>query len=172
MDEKVKYIINQLDFNLLYAQQLVKDVSEELMMHIPHKGLENHPAFTLGHLAVATAMTINYAGGQSSLPDLWNQLFKRNGPGDPRLPEENTALYPNKQALLKQLEVQHNHLKETLSQANIDDFYENTQWRLNDYLPSRLDCIIFMSINHEAMHLGQLAAWRRAMDLPSALARV
>ena len=46
---------------------------------------------------------------------------------------------------------------------------ENIKWRFSKYMPTALDLIVFMCINHEAMHLGQLAAWRRAMKLPSAL---
>ena len=47
---------------------------------------------------------------------------------------------------------------------------KKVKWRFSEYMPTMLDLITFMCINHEAMHLSQLAAWRRAMGLPSALA--
>ena len=36
-------------------------------------------------------------------------------------------------------------------------------------LPTLADSTLFMAISHEAMHLGQLAAWRRGQGLPSAM---
>ena len=49
---------------------------------------------------------------------------------------------------------------------------EKIQWRFTKHMPALLDIVVFMCINHEAMHLGQLSAWRRAMGLPSALGEI
>ncbi len=167
-----KTIIKQIDFNYSFAKELVEDVTEDQMYYSPGPGLENHPSFTLGHLAVASAMTVRYLGGKSETPELWRELFKRNGPGDPRFPEKDHSLYPNKEALLDELYLQHERLKEALLIVNKEYLKEDKKWRFNNYLPSVLDCTIFMCLNHESMHLGQLSAWRRAMGLPSALGRM
>lgn len=59
-------IINAYRFNLKYAHELVLDVDENLMTKPGGPGLENHPAFTLGHLVTAAALTSKYIGGGPS----------------------------------------------------------------------------------------------------------
>ena len=39
-------------------------------------------------------------------------------------------------------------------------------------MPTLGDAVVFFAVSHEAMHLAQVAAWRRARGLPSALASV
>ncbi|MGE3801263.1 MAG: DinB family protein [Candidatus Kapaibacterium sp.] len=168
----LEFINRQLDFNYAFAEELVKDVPEHLMAYSPATGLENHPAFTLGHLAVATAMTIDDLGGEGELPELWNQLFMRKGPGDPTLPDSDIAKYPTKSELLSELRRQHEQLKALLLQRDFSSLSGAFEWRLSKYLPSDLDCTIFMCVAHESMHLGQLSAWRRGVGLPSALGRM
>ena len=36
--------------------------------------------------------------------------------------------------------------------------------------PTVAGAALFLAVTHEALHLGQVAAWRRARGLPSALA--
>ena len=165
-------LINTYAFNLRYAKELVVDVEEFMMTKSPATGLENHPAFTLGHLVSGAALTSKYLGGPYDLSPDWEDLFKRKGPGDPRLPEANFALYPTKKLLLDELTKQH-HLVENLIR-NLDEaqFKSPTKWRFDQHLPTLGDLLFFMCITHESMHLGQLAGWRRAMALPSALARL
>jgi uncharacterized damage-inducible protein DinB len=71
--------------------------------------------------------------------------------------------------LLRELESQHNKVKMLLNNLDERKLSEIIKWRFSNYMPTLLDIIVFMCINHEAMHLGQLAAWRRAMGLTSAL---
>ncbi|MCP4440837.1 MAG: DinB family protein [Aureispira sp.] len=163
-------ICHQLDFNMAYVQELVKDVVPKEMTFCPAKGLENHPAFTLGHLVSGAALTVKYLGGIFELPEGWESLFLRNGPGDPRFPEKDVTKYPSKKELLVELEQQHQKIKELLHNTDIERLEkEAKEWRFYKFMPNLLDCTVFMCINHEAMHLGQLAAWRRAMGKTSAL---
>jgi DinB superfamily len=165
-------IIKQYDFNLAYAEQLVWDVPNELMCELPAKGLENHPAFTLGHLVSGSALLVEDLGGKLEMPESWAELFARNGPGDARMPDLNKYAYPSKSELLNELERQHEKVKQLLSKMDAGKLNSNFSWRFSSYIPTLLDLITFMCITHEAMHLAQLAAWRRAMNLPSALARL
>ena len=163
-------IVRQLNFNLAYARKLVEDVSEKEMTICPSLGLENHPAFTLGHLIMAAALTVKYLGGIFEVPEGWEEIFMRKGPGDPRMPEKDATKYPSKIALLEELDKQHRQIIHLLLNTDIHNLNEQPkQWRFSDFMPSLLDAILFMCVNHEAMHLGQLAAWRRAMNKPSAL---
>jgi len=162
-------LIRQYDFNLLYAKKLVEDLSTSQMTVSPATGFENHPAFTLGHLVTGSAETVRDLGGSYEIPDHWNKLFQRTGPGDPRLPETDPELYPSRKELLNELENQHNRVKKYLLESSDSKLSEITKWRFSSYMPTLYDIVCFMCINHEAMHLGQIAAWRRAMKLPSAL---
>jgi hypothetical protein len=163
-------IIHQYNFNLTWAKRLVEDLEESQMTVTPCTGLENHPAFTLGHLANASALLLGRLGGKTEIPESWSAIFQRKGPGDPRLPTDEIELYPNKKQLLDELEKQHNFVINTLLKMDESQLKAKLTWRFSSYFPSTIDLIQFMCVSHEAMHLGQLSAWRRAMSLPSALA--
>jgi hypothetical protein len=165
----IEHIIKQYNFNLEYARALVQDLTNNQMTIIPSNGLENHPAFTLGHLVSGSALLAEDLGGVFEMPDNWGDLFLRKGPGDPRKPDPDKGKYPSKHLLLKELEDQHNKVKKLLNNFDKRKLSENIKWRFSSYMPTLFDIIVFMCINHEAMHLGQLAAWRRAMGLNSAL---
>ncbi|HTL80653.1 MAG TPA: DinB family protein [Bacteroidia bacterium] len=168
----INEIINQLDFNYVYAKQLVSDIPEDKMAFKPGPGLDNHPAFTLGHLATACANLTKNLTGEFKLPEKWQKLFMRTGPGDPTLPEPDPAAYPTKEELMKELNNQHERLIAFLLKADTTRLEKEFEWRFASYFPTYLDRIMFISANHYAMHLGQLAAWRRAMGMPSALGSI
>ncbi|WP_242203690.1 DinB family protein [Aestuariivivens insulae] len=168
----IQSIINQYDFNLEYAKALVHDLTEEQMTIVPAAGLDNHPAFTIGHLISGSADLVQDLGGAFEMPDKWAELFVRRGPGDPRKPNLEKSKYPSKHELINELENQHNKVKTLLEGLNEKELEEPQAWRFSNFMPTLGDVVTFMCINHEAMHLGQLAAWRRAMGLESALALV
>ena len=168
----VDNIIKQYNFNLEYAKALVQDLTETQMTTVPAAGLDNHPAFTLGHLISGSADLASDLGAAFEMPENWADLFVRLGPGDPRKPDPDQNKYPLKQALIIELENQHNKVKRLLKDTNEDQLNEPLTWRFANFMPNLIDVVTFMCINHEAMHLGQLAAWRRSMDLPSALATI
>jgi hypothetical protein len=165
-------LINSYEFNLKYAFELVRDLDDSQMTHSPCKGFENHPSFTLGHLVTAAALTAKYLGGPFKLEPNWEDLFRRKGPGDPRLPESNAADYPKKDELLAELSNQHQMVEFLIVDLDEKRFKEPAHWRFSDHMPTLGDLLFFICISHENMHLGQLAAWRRAMELPSALAKL
>ncbi|MEM7102736.1 MAG: DinB family protein [Bacteroidota bacterium] len=165
-------LFRQYKFNLLYAEALVVDIEEHQMTITPSKGLENHPAFTLGHLISAAALTSRYLGGPYNFSPEWEKLFKRNGPGDPTLPETDAKLYPEKQILLDELKKQHGIVENLIADLDDAKLDETVKWRFYEYMSTVRDMLYFMCVSHESMHLSQLAAWRRAMGLPSALARL
>ena len=166
----IETIIKQYDFNLKYAKALVHDLSDNQMTSIPANGLENHPAFTLGHLISGCAVLAEDLGAKFEMPENWKDLFLRKGPGDPRKPDLDNNKYPTKHFLINELENQHKRVKEILNNIDQNQLNEQFEWRFSNYMPTLLDVIVFMCVNHEAMHLGQLAAWRRAVGLNSALA--
>lgn len=165
-------IINQLNFNRTYAKQLIADVPQEKMNIKPSAGLDNHPAFTIGHLVTAYANLMNNLTGEFILAPGFKEVFLRNGPGDPTLPDEDVTVYPDKESLLKELDSQHERLVMHLRNISQEKLNEKFEWRLAAHFPTYGDRIMFLCANHYAMHLGQLAAWRRAMGYDSALAKL
>ncbi len=165
-------LIRSYQFNLKYAHELVADLDDSMMATSAGKGFENHPAFTLGHLVTAAALTVKYLGGAYELKPKWEELFRRTGPGDPKLPDSNSYLYPKKEELLAELSNQHRLVEDMIMTLEEKRFEQPIIWRFSDHMPTLGGLLFFMCISHENMHLGQLAAWRRAMELPSALANL
>lgn len=163
----IRLILNQYQFNLKYAKALVNDLSETEMTMVPSKGFESHPAWTLGHLVTGAAFTVKYLGGELELDKHWEEIFGRKGPQDQRRPSEK--IYPSKNDILKELEKQHLKVESILKDLDESLLLEEKKWRFHSHMPTLCDLIQFMCISHENMHLGQLAAWRRAMDKPNVL---
>ena len=168
----IETIIRQYDFNLDYAKALVMDLSDDQMTTIPANGLDNHPAWTIGHLISGSADLASDLGAAFEIPDNWAELFVRIGPEDRRKPILDKSKYPSKNQLIVELENQHNKVKQLLQNIDTNDLNESLTWRFSNFMPTLGDLVTFMCINHESMHLGQLAAWRRSMGLESALANV
>ena len=159
-------------FNLDYARQLVHDIDDDLIAHTPGPGLENHPAFTIGHLCTAAALTAKYLGEPYTLDEQWDQIFRRRGPGDPKVPSTDRTIYPDKAVLMNELTVQHERVERLIEELPDDRLTDQVRWRFMERMPTLIDMLYFMCVTHEAMHLSQLAAWRRAMEMPSALAQM
>lgn len=167
----VDVVIHQYAFHLDYAHTLVADLDEKQMQTSAGPGHENHPAFTLGHLCIASAMICEDLGLERDLPAGWAELFERAGPADRQLPQAQ-SVFPSKQALLDELVRQHERVVAALRDADLTAFDGAMKWWLDRWMPSGLEAIVFLCTSHEAMHLGQLAAWRRAMGLPAAMAQM
>ncbi|MCP4291351.1 MAG: DinB family protein [bacterium] len=162
-------------WNLLYANALVSDLSESQCRTPAGPGLENHPSWTIGHLVSGSDILAEDLGMERNIPKGWQDLFERRGPGDPRLPNPNAEIYPQMNELKAELERQHQRVETAWRAKLLNEDCKNTElatplaWRYSSALPTLGDATLFLAISHEAMHLGQLAAWRRALDLPSAL---
>jgi len=162
-------------WNLKYAHVLVADLSQAQCTQSCGPGHENHPAWTIGHLVTGSDILAEDLGLERQSPDGWRELFERRGPGDPRLPTLERSAYPPMNVLLAEFERQHvrveNAWRAMLAAAHSADSILTAPlaWRFDDALPTLSDAVVFLAVSHEAMHLGQLAAWRRACGLPSAL---
>jgi transposase-like protein len=162
-------------WNLRYARALVADLSPAQWTEAGGPGLENHPAWTIGHLVTGSDILAEDLGLERDLPEGWRELFERRGPGDPRLPDPEREAYPPMEALLAELERQHGRVerawRQKLEEGSADggELERPLEWRFGDALPTLGDTVVFLAVSHEAMHLGQLAAWRRARGLPSGL---
>jgi len=153
-------------FNLMRAETLVKDLSPEQMVAQP-AGLINHPSWSLGHLVVTADHLGQLLGLESSLPESWSETFKTGGE-----PSDKASDYPSKEVILDALREQHARNTEAVKGCDVSRFAEpHPDERRRKLFPTIGDLIIFLMTSHEYNHLGQIAAWRRAMGLGSATGR-
>lgn len=166
-------VLRTYAFNLTYAKKLVADLSDAQMCAQPPtapgtpgasgSGL-NHAAWVFGHLAATTDWLAGFLGLPPIQPAAWGELF---GPKSKPLAEP--AKYPGKAALLQALENGHRRVAEAYERADaatLDKPNPVEAFRLA--FPTLGDLMAFGLTSHEALHLGQVSAWRRAQGLPSA----
>jgi hypothetical protein len=159
----VRHLIFTYRFNLDRARTLVHDLPDEQMTRQPH-GVVNHPAWLLGHLAASSNQLAKILGLEPTFPDAWAEVFKIGG-----VPSADAARFPSKEELLTELAVQHERVAAAIESADPALFgREHPSEGARKRFPTIGDYAVFMMTTHEGSHLGQIAAWRRAMDLGSA----
>ena len=158
----LQHVLHVHTMNLGFAKRLVGDLSEDQMCAQPH-GVVNHPAWSLGHLAVAADHLATLLGLSSEIPAGWTDTFKTGG-----TPSPDKGLFPSKDEILRVLERQHVRLAEALSKADPAALARpHPHEKRRSHFPTLGDFAIFLMTAHEMDHLGQIAAWRRAMALPT-----
>jgi uncharacterized damage-inducible protein DinB len=159
----LEHVVFTYDHNLTVAKRLVRDLTAEQMCQQPHD-VVNHPAWSLGHLATSSAGMLKALGHEAPLPESWGEAFKTGG-----IPSGDPAMYPSKDELLSTLESLHDRVTAAVRAADAATLatphpHEGTR----KYFPTVGDMVVFLMTSHEMDHLGQLAAWRRAMQLAPA----
>ncbi len=154
-------ILNSFRFNLMYAQRLVDDVPDDKWCAQP-AGIPNHPAWVIGHLAVTSDFALKSLGGSPACPEAWGELFA-NG----TTPVADAAKYPDKATLLQALEDGHGRVAAALEGATDAQLTAKLETGPKELFPTVGDLASFIMMGHEATHLGQLSAWRRAAGLGS-----
>ena len=157
------HVVFTYDFNLTVAKRLVRDLTDEQMCQQPHD-VVNHPAWSLGHLASASVGMLKALGHEASLPEGWGEVFKTGG-----IPSSDPSGYPSKDELLATLASLHDRVTAAVKATDAATLatphpHEGTR----KYFPTIGDMVVFLMTSHEMDHLGQLAAWRRAMRLAPA----
>jgi hypothetical protein len=156
----LQHLIFAYRFNLDRARVLVSDLSDEQMVLQPH-GVINHPAWTLGHLAATSNSLAGLLGLESTFPDAWRDACRTGG-----TPDGDAAAFPSKGQLLEQLAHQHERVGGAIETADPALFArEHPHPRARARFPTIGDTAAFLMSVHEANHLGQITAWRRAVGL-------
>ncbi len=159
-EEPMCHLLFTYRANLAHVTDLVSDLTDEQMVQQPH-GLVNHPTWTLGHLAAVSNAAAMVLGLESTFPEDWKELFKAAG-GVPR--GGDASAYPSKDRLIGELTAQHARVAEAV--ANADPAFlakEHPREKMRKRFPTIGDFVDYLTSAHEANHIGQLAAWRRAM---------
>ena len=155
------HVKHAVTMNAEYARMHLEDVTSEQWCE-QAEGLGMHPASIVGHVAVNYAMVRMMLGDELDLPDGWSDLFA----GTAAATAEASA-YPAKDELLAALADQRGRILARLEAASADDLAQPTPHEeARKFIPTVGDGLVLVLTIHEALHLGQLSAWRRAMALP------
>ena len=159
----LRHVLHVYAMNLGFAKKLVGDLTDEQMCAQPH-GVVNHPAWSLGHLAVAADHLGKVMGLNSELPAGWTEIFKTGG-----TPSADASVFPRKGEILDVMAQQHVRIAAAVSTADAAALAQpHPNEKSRGHFPTVGDYAVFLMTAHEMDHLGQIAAWRRAMGLKAA----
>ena len=158
----IQHLLFVYDMNLKRAGRLVDDLTGDQMVAQP-SGVINHPAWTLGHLGATSDALAGMLGLPSTFPDAWREACRMGS-----VPSGNAADFPGKTELLEQLRAQHERVSEAMAAVDAERLQQPTPPRLRERFPTIGDFAAALMTMHEGHHLGQLAAWRRALGLGAA----
>ncbi len=156
----LRHVLHAYGMNLGFAKTLVNDLSTDQMCQQPH-GVVNHPAWSLGHLAVSEGHLCQLLGVESPLPEGWEETFRTGG-----TPSAEVGSYPSRDELLNVLDELHEKVGKAVSAADQETLQRaHPNEGARKYFPTVGDFAVYLMTSHEMDHLGQIAAWRRAMGL-------
>ena len=158
----IQHLLFVYDMNLKRAERLVDDLTDEQMVAQP-SGVINHPAWTLGHLGATSDALAGMLGLPSTFPDAWREACRMGS-----IPSGDAADYPGKVELLEELRGQHERVSEAMAAVDAERLQQPTPPRLRERFPTIGDFAAALMTMHEGHHLGQVAAWRRALGLGAA----
>lgn len=156
------YALTQYAWQLQILESVLQDVADEDMTKQPIVN-GNHPAWLVGHLAVASENIFKMTGHAPLLPESVRTLFNRG-----TQPVGDRSLYPSKAELIDYLRQVHSAVAAVLPQVPRELLVRPNPLPVVQLqsLPTVGNLIMHLLTTHEAFHLGQLSAWRRAMGYP------
>ena len=157
----LKPLLHNYQFSLSLIKMLVDDIEEAKMCQQPG-GIVNHPAWTLPHLVTGSEFAAQLLGLEPLIAQDW---FAKYGRGS--VPSTDPADNPSKSEALAALEKHHARVSGALD--NVDPSMLERPTPNDDFrqiMPTIGDALVFVLGAHEAVHVGQLTSWRKAMGLP------
>ena len=152
--------LHTFGFNLNYTNMLMADVPDERMAEQP-PGVANHAAWNLGHIIHSLGFAGQLAGAGPDPTPLADDLY-----GMGSAPSHDRSKYPSKDELLAQLTATHEQLTPALAALSAEDLArENPNEEFRRMMPTVGNAIVFLITSHYAVHLGELAVWRKAIGL-------
>lgn len=147
-----------------YAARLVADLSDDDMVSQPVRGgvTMNHPAWILGHLSAYSPVLARILRLEPFEDPLKHRYGRETRPTGHR------ADYPSKHVLLADFLAGHDDLAATLARTDLSVLARPIPLaRWEPRFPLIADAIVYLMLNHESTHLGQISAWRRAGGRPA-----
>ncbi len=142
-----------------YGLKLVADLAPEQMVKQPHPGM-NHPAWILSHLHAYHPVAMELVSGRTPADPLDHKYGMKSSP------VADTAAYLDKDALIEAFAQGHDDVTDAMKDAGESVLLSPMpveRWKQR--FPKVGSILPYLMSRHEALHLGQLSAWRRAMGL-------
>jgi DinB superfamily len=144
------------------AEKLVADLSDDQMVSQPIAGVTmNHPAWVLSHLSAYAPVLAGILRGE----DVEDPLSHRYGLKSK--PEGDVSVYLPKPALIAAFAMGYDDAASAFQDADAARLAQQTPF---ERWHGRFPTIAFLPgqflVKHNAFHLGQISAWRRASGLP------
>jgi len=144
-----------------YAMRLVADLSDAEMVSQPVSGVVmNHPAWVFSHLTLypPTLSAILRGAREGEFADPIKSPF-----GKDSKPVGDAAAYLPKAELIAKYLDGHDELAAILAMVNSAVLGQTIPLkRWEQRFPLVADALVHLMLDHEAGHLGQISAWRRA----------
>ena len=162
-DALIAGILRSWQYQRDYAVKLVADLSDDDMIAQPVAGVVmNHPAWVYGHCGIYPPVLAAMLEGKA-----FEDPIKHRYGRDSR-PTANRADYPSKDVIVAEFLKGHDRLAEVLSKADpavMARAIPLERWKQR--FPTIGDAVAHLMLEHEAGHLGQVSAWRRAGGRPA-----
>lgn len=153
-------VVRRFSYCLDYLRHQVTDLSDLEMVQQPD-GIMNHPAWTIGHLTISCQAIGGEIGIPRWLPESWGQRF-----GMGSVPVCNTENYDTKNQSLLILQDAQARITQAVSDLDESQLRQPMpDQRYHEFLPTVHDAIIQILVAHTSYHVGQVAIWRRKMNL-------
>ncbi len=154
--------------NLLFSYQwgadtferLASDVEDDRFAAQPVEGI-NHPAWLLGHITTYHDVIVALLKGES-FDNPWDAPCGKNS-----TPSPDRGVYASKDEILRSHREGFERASEVIRSAPAEAWsapLEHPSW--GKQFGAVAPAVIFLATTHQALHLGQLSGWRRAMGLP------
>lgn len=142
-----------------YADSILSDITAEECCRQPWPGA-NHAAWTVGHMAIALDRHAAFVGAESKLGE-WKALFGKGSE-----PKTDASEYPPWEDLVQGFRDACGRMTDAAAAATPEQLAVENTYVSPETMPTIGDFVTFSMTAHTAMHLGQLAAWRRALGRP------
>lgn len=156
----LEYLLFTYEFNLRNASHVVDGLTPEQCVAQPGV-LLNHPAWSIGHLALTSDVVMLEMGEDQVFPGEWMERFF---PGAPI--SGNVEDYPPMSELMDQLTKQHARVSARLSEITAEELSAPPKMDLVRRRFSRVaEFVTYAMTGHEGFHLGQISCTRRALGI-------
>lgn len=162
-DAMIAGILRSWQYQRDYAVKLVADLSEADMVSQPVPGVVmNHPAWVYGHCGIYPPVLAAMLEGEP-FEDPIKHRYGRDSK-----PSPNRADYPSKNVIVAEFLNGHDRLAAVLERVDptvVARPIPLERWKQR--FPTIADAVAHLMLEHEAGHLGQVSAWRRAGGRPA-----
>jgi hypothetical protein len=149
----------------MHRQQALKHleaIADGAMTRQP-AGIPNHAAWTMGHLIMLQGVILPMVRGEAPVDPMTVADGKVYGHGS--TPTDDPGIYRSRADLMKEYEANSKAIEGALAETTpeiLEAPAPIARWVERWGTVGRT--VAYMTMTHEAYHLGQLAVWRRALE--------